>query len=96
MQKKGEKNLAFFLYTVYCFFFDNRCRRYIAAMITSVTQKMPAIPFAMSGSVSINRSTLLISFILSQPSIVRISPPAMTEATCPETLTPTACMSRKF
>lgn len=61
--------------------------------MTAVTIKINSIPFAMIGRVVKNNSRFIF---FTYPKKLSISPPAMTEAICPETFAPTACISRKF
>ena len=67
-------------------------------IITAVTANMPSIPRPIRGSEFRRFSMLIFIVCLRSPyaSIERRSPPAMTDAICPETLTPTACIKRKF
>ena len=80
-------------------------------IITMVTAKMPSIPFPIMGSVSFKDSGLNFMLYSVLPrgaayhqkvaydryfTSVRIKPPAITDAICPETFTPMECISRKF
>ena len=79
---------------------------YIERISTPITIKMQSIPFHIYWSEKRKRSKFnSIIFLLSNgyainaPNPVaklRIRPPAITEAICPETLTPIDCIRRKF
>lgn len=71
----------------------------IDKMMTAVTMKTPASPLPITGRTFKNASTLI--FITEPPYIsaemrLMMIPPAMTEAICPDTLTPMECIKRKF
>ncbi len=59
------------------FSFVNALRIYIVKIITAVTMKIPAIPFAIIGNVLKNKSTFIF---FTYPIKVNISPPAITDA----------------
>ena len=77
-------------------------------MITAITIKIASIPFHIYCREKTKRSRLKFSkiFILvsfHQPAKapnpaakLRIRPPAITDAICPETFTPIECIRRKF
>lgn len=65
----------------------------IVNIIAAVTINIHAMPFAIIGKVSRNNSTFIF---ITYPKKLNISPPAITEAICPETFTPTECISKKF
>lgn len=71
----------------------------IDKMMTAVTMKTPASPLPITGRTFKNASTLI--FITDPPytnaeTRLIMIPPAMTEAICPDTLTPMECIKRKF
>jgi len=67
-------------------------------MITAVTANIPSIPLPMIGRELMRFSILKLRFIFVSfyPTIASMSPPAITDAICPDTFTPTACIRRKF
>ena len=75
----------------------------IVQMITIVTAKMPSMPFPIMGSVCLRDSKFIVFSVLPPSGLssnyftsVRINPPAMTEAICPDTFTPMECINKKF
>lgn len=59
-----------------------------------MTMKIPAIPKPLIGNEVKNLSILIIL----SPAYIKfiMSPPAITDAICPATFAPTACIKRKF
>lgn len=63
-----------------------------------ITKKMPNIPFPIIGRVCKKASIFIVTIlpVFHQPISAIINPPAITEAICPETFAPAACIRRKF
>ena len=64
---------------------------YVGPVTCSVT---PSIPSPASGKTSKNACTFILC--PPYPKKPKIMPPAITDAICPDTFTPTACISKKF
>ena len=82
------------------FFMDRRML--LTTIIMPKMMKTPRKPFSIIGTESRNCPT---SIFISIPSLIyatsgitifRTIPPAITDAICPDTLTPIECISRKF
>ncbi len=62
--------------------------------IIPITKNIPTIPFRRMGRLDKKAGKLII--ITPHPTRLSSTPAAITEAICPETLTPIVCMSKKF
>ena len=78
-------------------YLQNLASAAMESQISAMTKKTPSSPLPSMGRIAIRFETFCIMTNSSyRATRLRIMPPAITEATCPETFAPTACISRKF
>ena len=99
MTKQKKRKLQSFLF--YSVFSQDQSlntafRATVHRRMIPITKKIPSMPLARMGRLISTKSLTLIFILTPHQTRLSSTPAAITEAICPETLTPMVCMSRKF